>query len=125
MGRWGLSQRCWNDEGCQKEEKLKTKRNKVVKLWVTLGNWLMLGTHRENPALIKNSDQCGNEDNNNNNNNNNHNNNDNNNSNDNQEDQEDIRESYNDRDPKDWHAGICTNPQEGALCLNRMNDLCD
>ena len=25
-----------------------------------------------------------------------------------------IRESYCDRDPKDLHAGICTNPQEGA-----------
>ena len=25
-----------------------------------------------------------------------------------------IRESYNDRDPKDYHAGICKNPQEGA-----------
>ena len=30
------------------------------------------------------------------------------------EHQESIRESYCDRDPKDQHAGICTNPQEGA-----------
>ena len=28
--------------------------------------------------------------------------------------QESIRDSYCDRDPEDLHAGICTNPQEGA-----------
>ena len=31
-----------------------------------------------------------------------------------------IRESYYDRDSKDLHAGICTNPQKGAQCMNRM-----
>ena len=36
-------------------------KQKVVKLWVTLGNWLMLGTHWENPAF-QNSDWCGNDD---------------------------------------------------------------
>ena len=37
--------------------------------------------------------------------------------------QESIRESYYDRDSKDLHAGICTNPQKGAQCMNRMIDL--
>ena len=54
LERWGLLK--------GRKTKKKTKQ-KVVKLWVTLGNWLMLGTHRGNLAL-KNSDQCGNEDNN-------------------------------------------------------------
>ena len=36
-----------------------------------------------------------------------------------------IRENYCDRDPKDLHAGICANPQEGAQCMNRMIDLSD
>ena len=36
-----------------------------------------------------------------------------------------IRESYYDRDSKDLHAGICTNPQKGAQCMNRMIDLSD
>ena len=40
-------------------------------------------------------------------------------------DQESIRESYYDRDSKDLHAGICTNPQKGAQCMNRMIDLSD
>ena len=39
--------------------------------------------------------------------------------------QESIRESYYDRDSKDLHAGICTNPQKGAQCMNRMIDLSD
>ena len=39
--------------------------------------------------------------------------------------QESIRESYYDRDSKDLHAGICTNPQKGSQCMNRMIDLCD
>ena len=30
-----------------------------------------------------------------------------------------------DRDSKDLHAGICTNPQKGAQCINRMIDLSD
>ena len=38
---------------------------------------------------------------------------------------ESIRESYYDRDSKDMHAGICTNPQKGAQCMNRMIDLSD
>ena len=38
--------------------------------------------------------------------------------------QESITESYCDRDPKDQHAGICTNPQEGAKYMIRMNVLC-
>ena len=29
------------------------------------------------------------------------------------------------RDSKDLHAGICTNPQKGAQCVNRMIDLSD
>ena len=37
--------------------------------------------------------------------------------------QESIRKSYYDRDSKDLHAGICTNPQKGAQCMNRMIDL--
>ena len=36
-----------------------------------------------------------------------------------------IRESYCDRDSKDLLAGVCTNPQEGAYCMNRMTDLSD
>ena len=44
---------------------------------------------------------------------NNNNNNSNNNNND-RKHQESIRKSYCDRDPKDLHAAICTNPQEGA-----------
>ena len=43
-------------------KKKKTKQ-KIAKLWVTLGNSLMLGTHRENPDF-KNSDRCGSDDNN-------------------------------------------------------------
>ena len=39
--------------------------------------------------------------------------------------QESIRESYYDRDSKDLHALICTNPQKGAQCMNRMIDLSD
>ena len=39
--------------------------------------------------------------------------------------QESIRESYSDRDSKDLLAGVCTNPQEGAYCMNRMTDLSD
>ena len=39
--------------------------------------------------------------------------------------QESIRESYYDRDSKDLHAGICTNPQKGAQCMNRIIDLSD
>ena len=39
--------------------------------------------------------------------------------------QESIRESYHDRYSKDLHAGICTNPQKGAQCMNRMNDMSD
>ena len=30
-----------------------------------------------------------------------------------------------DRDLKDLHARICTNPQEGSYCMNRMIDLSD
>ena len=30
-----------------------------------------------------------------------------------------------DRDSQDLHAGICTNPQKGSQCMNRMIDLCD
>ena len=30
-----------------------------------------------------------------------------------------------DRDSKDLHAGVCTNPQKGAQCMNRMIDLSD
>ena len=39
--------------------------------------------------------------------------------------QESIVESYCDRDSKDLLAGVCTNPQEGAYCMNRMTDLSD
>ena len=39
--------------------------------------------------------------------------------------QESIRECYCDRDSKDLLAGICTNPPEGAYCMNRMTDLSD
>ena len=39
--------------------------------------------------------------------------------------QESIRENYYNRDSKDLHAGICTNPQKGAWCMNRMIDLSD
>ena len=39
--------------------------------------------------------------------------------------QESVRESYYDRDSKDLHAGICTNPQKGVQCMNRMIDLSD
>ena len=39
--------------------------------------------------------------------------------------QESIRESYYDKDAKDLLAGVCTNPQEGAYCMNRMTDLSD
>ena len=39
--------------------------------------------------------------------------------------QESIKESYYDRDSKDLHAGICTNPQKGVQCMNRMIDLSD
>ena len=38
---------------------------------------------------------------------------------------ESIRESYYDRDSKDLRGGICTNPQKGAQCMNRMIDLSD
>ena len=40
------------------------------------------------------------------------NNNNNNNNNNDRKHQESIRKSYCDRDPKDLHAAICTNPQE-------------
>ena len=33
--------------------------------------------------------------------------------------QESIRESYCDRDPKDLHAEICTNPREGGLVFEQ------
>ena len=33
--------------------------------------------------------------------------------------------SYDDRDSKDVHAGICANPQKDAQCKNRMIDLSD
>ena len=40
-----------------------------------------------------------------------------------------MKLSYNDgcitKDSKDLHAGICTNPQKGAQCMNRMIDLSD
>ena len=36
-----------------------------------------------------------------------------------------VSESYYDRDSKDLHAGICTNPQKGAQCMNRIIDLSD
>ena len=36
-----------------------------------------------------------------------------------------VSESYYDRDSKDLHAGICTNPQKRSQCMNRMIDLCD
>ena len=39
--------------------------------------------------------------------------------------QESIRESCYDRDSKDLHAGICSNPQKDAQCMNRMIDLSD
>ena len=39
--------------------------------------------------------------------------------------QESIRESCYDRDSKDLHAGICSNPQKGAQSMNRMIDLSD
>ena len=39
--------------------------------------------------------------------------------------QESIRESYYDGDSNDLQAGICANPQKGALCMNRMIDLSD
>ena len=42
------------------------------------------------------------------------NNNNNNNNNNDRKHQESIRKSYCDRDPKDLHAAICTNPQEDA-----------
>ena len=38
---------------------------------------------------------------------------------------ESITESQCDRDPKDLHAGFCTNPQEGAQGMNTMIDLSD
>ena len=37
--------------------------------------------------------------------------------------QESIRESYYDRDSKDLHAEICTNPRKGSQCMKRM--MCD
>ena len=39
--------------------------------------------------------------------------------------QESIKESYYYRNSKDLHAGICTNPQKGSQCMNRMTELCD
>ena len=48
----------YNNNNKQKKE----TKQKIAKLWVTLGNSLMLGTHRENPDF-KNSDRCGNDDN--------------------------------------------------------------
>ena len=33
--------------------------------------------------------------------------------------------SYYDRDSKDLLAGICTNPQKGAQCMNRIIDSSD
>ena len=38
---------------------------------------------------------------------------------------ESIRISHCDRDSKDLQAGICANPQKGALCMSRMIDLSD
>ena len=36
---------------------------------------------------------------------------------------ENMRDSHCDRDPKDLHARMCTSPQEGAWCMNRIIDL--
>ena len=36
-----------------------------------------------------------------------------------------IRNSCCYSDSKDLHAGICTNPQKGAWCMNKMIDLSD